>query len=94
MTAEITTLRQRAQVQVGNQIPFIDPGTITDDRCGEGQEGLMDERVSVPTGAESSELMQPTQRAFDEPAHRFQSGFASSPMGNRGFDAEPTQQLS
>ncbi len=54
----------------------------------------MDERVWVRTGAESSELMQPTQRAFDEPAHRSQSGFASSPMGNQAFDAEPTQQLS
>ena len=42
------------------KLTFIDPGTITDDRCGEGQEGLMDERVSVPTGAKSSELMQPT----------------------------------
>ena len=53
----------------------------------------MDQRVSVPTGAESSELMQPTERAFDEPTRRSQPGFALTAMRDQGFNPEPMQQL-
>lgn len=73
------------------KLGFVDPDSVTDDAGGEIEEGLVHGEGPVPADAESAELVQPTEGAFDDPADVPEAWFTVSASGNLRSDAEPSQ---
>jgi len=70
---------------------FVVPDSVTDDAGGGIEEGLVHGEGPVPADAESVELVQPTEGAFDDPADVPEAWFTVSASGNLRSDAEPSQ---
>lgn len=73
---------------------MIDPQAIADDTGGQAEKGLMNFGFALPTDPQSAKLMQPTQRAFDEPTGAAQSAGRVTAVRNAWLDTQPTDKRS
>jgi RHS repeat-associated protein len=70
------------------------PDSVADYGGSEVEEGLVHGEGPVPADAEPTELVEPTERAFDNPADVPEALFALSASGDCRGDAQPSQDRS